>query len=257
MIRSYRRENMQIKKELVDTKKQLYEVKLKLTSYEGCGDNLISLLQKNTTLQHEIEKLKSELQELRLSTANTEIERELKYLEMQNAVNQKKRIFTEDGEFIITGEPKSFTEIVNIVEGFNKLPAKNPIKRVMALEEMLVFANSFEDGIDKLQLLATAKCISDSINSTEIESQIRGLALGVKLCKKSERPCEILIEQDCLKQVSTFLYSTNPMIKYGALRLIRELCRYEGKVRTSFRKYDLLNSVTGVLREGIFSIKIR
>ncbi len=73
----------------------MYEARHKLMGYEGSAENFQMVIQKRRELVIANESLQAEVAELKLMIAESDIDRELKLMELNNTVGQKRRIISQ------------------------------------------------------------------------------------------------------------------------------------------------------------------
>jgi len=186
---------------------------------------------------------------------DAEVEQDLKDFEVDNNF-QRRRIITDESELLIMGDSKTLVEIVNTMEAYVKQKEENnPIKRIFILEELIVFANNV--SIEKLIIGSIPTYICNAIKVDEIEIKLRGLTLAIKICDRYERGVDLLVEQNCIKEVVESLNSNNQLIKYTSMRVIRSICKYDKKIQ-NLKKHNLIKILAIVLRDGnIYTYKSR
>eukprot|EP00826_Nyctotherus_ovalis_P017979 TRINITY_DN15328_c0_g3_i1.p1 TRINITY_DN15328_c0_g3~~TRINITY_DN15328_c0_g3_i1.p1 ORF type:complete len:211 (-),score=50.55 TRINITY_DN15328_c0_g3_i1:948-1580(-) len=204
-------------------------------------------LQKPADLIIENERLKSEIQGIKVSMIEAETEQDLKHLEVGDTF-QRRRIITDECEFLIMGDPKPLVEIINTMESYTKQKQENdPIKRIFILEELLVFANG--EGVEKMMMGSIPSYVCSAVKSSEAEIKLRGLTLAARMCDRYEKTVDLLNEQNCIGKIIDSLNSENQLIKYAAMRAIRIISKYDKKINI-LKKHNLVKTLATALRDG-------
>lgn len=118
---------------------------------------------------------------LRLIENEIKAKREtLERLEISNA----KRIKTKFKRMKFVGEPKSFQDILNMMNQMETYPLKSR-ERLAALEEFCIYANASFENLEKLRTLSCARHAAKSLASTDASIVIRALCLSAILTQGS------------------------------------------------------------------------
>jgi len=198
--------------------------------------------------------LMQELEQLKLNLAESELERELRCLELHSGASLKTRVTTDECELIVTGQPKTFPQIISIIE---HLPDNSiPLKRIIALEDLLIFINSFEEATDKLMLVSIQNYIIESMKIHIPEVQIRAFTIAKKICENQQRMAQSIVESKAINNVLLSLYTRNTILKYSALRLIRSICTF-AETLPEISKYNVLETIIDTTQNGTFLLKGR
>lgn len=204
-------------------------------------------LQRPADLIIENERLKSEIQGIKVSMIEAETEQDLKHFEVGDTF-QRRRIITDECEFLIMGDPKALVEVINTMESYARQKQENdPIKRIFVLEELLIFANS--EGVEKMMMGSIPSYVCGAVKSSEAEIKLRGLTLAAKMCDRYERAVDLLNEQNCIREIIDSLNSENQLIKYAAMRAIRIVSKYDKKI-SLLKKHNLVKTLATALRDG-------
>lgn len=153
---------------------------------------------------------------LRLIENEIKAKREtLERLEISNA----RRIKTKYKRMKFIGDPKTFSEILGLMNNMETYPLKSK-ERLAALEEFCIFANATGENLDKLRNINGPRHAAKSLASTDASIVVRALCLGTMLTKSNEKACETFLEFGSINYIIEYLNSSNENFRVEALQLL-------------------------------------
>lgn len=195
-----------------------------------------------------LDKMGAELDSYKLRLIENEIKAKretLERLELSNA----KRIKTKYRRMKFIGEPKSFQDILALMNGLDSYPLKSK-ERLAALEEFCIYSNSSEENLDKLRTLNGARHAAKSLASTDASIVVRALVFGAQLTKNNAKACETFIEHGSISYIVEYLNSSNENFRVESLNVLRQISEYP-LAQPVFQKFQILSRIIILLEEGM------
>jgi hypothetical protein len=150
---------------------------------------------------------------LRLIENEIKAKREtLERLEISNA----RRIKTKFKRMRFIGDPKSFQEVLGLMNNMESFPLKSR-ERLAALEEFCIYGNSTIDNLEKLRSMNGPRHAAKSLASTDASIVIRALVLAAQLTQNNEKACEEFLTQGSINYIIEYLNSSNENFRVEAL----------------------------------------
>ena len=134
-----------------------------------------------------LDKMGAELDSYKLRLIENEIKAKRETLERLEISNAR-RIKTKYKRMKFIGEPKTFQEILSIMNNMDTYPLKSK-ERLAALEEFCIYGNSTQENLEKLRNMNGARHAAKSLASTDASIVVRALCLASLLTKDNEAAC--------------------------------------------------------------------
>lgn len=150
------------------------------------------LLQRVAYFQSELELCKTIL-----------VERDLKVeseLSQRTDIGQSYKRKTRYGRIYYVGEPKSFQEILVLLDKFDSFPLVSK-DRIVGLEELCIYMNSSEEAIAKLKNFKASICATKSLRSTNQAILLRAMHVISFVCQGSESNANCVVELGGITQI--------------------------------------------------------
>jgi hypothetical protein len=182
------------------------------------------LLKEKALLLIKLDKMGAELDSYKLRLIENEIKAKRETLERLEISNAK-RIKTKYRRMKFIGEPKSFQEILNLMNGMDSYPLKSK-ERLAALEEFCIYANASEENLEKLRTLNGARHAAKSLASTDASIVVRALVFAAQLTKGNNKVSETFIEQGAISYIIEYLNSSNENFRVESLNVLRQISEF-------------------------------
>jgi uncharacterized protein HemY len=108
-------------------------------------------MKENSALIVKLDKMSAELDSYKLRLIENEIKAKRETLERLEISNAR-RIKTKFRRMKFIGLPKSFQEILSLINAMDTYPLKSK-ERLAALEEFCIYGNASEENVEKLRTL--------------------------------------------------------------------------------------------------------
>ena len=139
------------------------------------------VLQEKATLLIKLDKMGAELDSYKLRLIENEIKAKRETLERLEISNAR-RIKTKYKRMKFIGEPKTFQEILGLMNNIETYPLKSK-ERLAALEEFCIYGNASIENLERLRNMTGARQAAKSLASTDASIVIRALVLAGELTK--------------------------------------------------------------------------
>lgn len=168
-----------------------------------------------------LDKMGAELDSYKLRLIENEIKAKRETLERLEISNAK-RIKTKYKRMKFIGEPKSFQEILNMMNQIETYPLKSK-ERLAVLEEFCIYSNASIENLEKLRTLNATRHAAKSLASTDASIVIRALCLSVILTNGNQKACETLMEQGAVNYIVEYLNSSNENFRVESLAVLEQI----------------------------------
>jgi hypothetical protein len=117
------------------------------------------------------------------------------------------------------GEPKTFQEILGLMNNIESYPLKSK-ERLAALEEFCIYGNATNENLEKLRNMNGARHAAKSLASTDASVVVRALCMAALLTKNNEKSCESFMEFGAINYIIEYLNSSNENFRVEALTVL-------------------------------------
>ena len=166
----------------------------------------------------------AELDSYKLRLIENEIKAKIETLERLEISNAR-RIKTKYKRMIFIGEPKTFQEILGIMNNLESYPLKSK-ERLAALEEFCIFGNASQENLEKLRNMNGARHAAKSLASTDASIVVRALCLASLLTKSNESACQSFLEFGSMNYIIEYLNSSNENFRVEALNVLQQISEF-------------------------------
>lgn len=174
-----------------------------------------NVLKEKATLLIKVDKMGAELDSYKLRLIENEIKAKRETLERLEISNAR-RIRTKYKRMRFIGDPKTFQEILGLINNIESYPLKSK-ERLASLEEFIIFGNASEENMEKLRNLNGARHAAKSLASADAQIVLRALCLAAMLSKGSEKACEEVLGLGSINYIVEYLNSSNEQFRVEAL----------------------------------------
>jgi hypothetical protein len=212
-INNERTEKFQILKDY-NTLKDKYNQEVKA----GNEIKYQQVLQEKAALMIKFDKMGAELDSYKLRLIENEIKAKRETLERLEISNAR-RIKTKYKRMRFIGEPKTFQEILGLMNNIETYPLKSK-ERLAALEEFCIYGNAATENLDKLRNMNGPRHAAKSLASTDASIVVRALCLGSLLTKGNENSCQTFLDFGAINYIIEYLNSSNENFRVEALQVL-------------------------------------
>lgn len=190
----------------------------------------------------------AELDSYKLRLIENEIKAKRETLERMEISNAR-RIKTKYKRMKFIGEPKTFQEILSLMNNMETYPLKSK-ERLAALEEFCIYGNANAENLEKLRSMNGARHAAKSLCSSDASIVVRALCLAAALAKGNQLASEEFLNHGAINYIIEYLNSSNENFRVESLEVLQHISEFPFSLAI-FNKFSILTRVIILLEEGL------